>query len=74
MGKYRVVFISRLLLASFALLTFPITRPAWGRDPDERYKDSPLHDCLSIWRAARTFARSLTGTLSRARTEGGRKF
>lgn len=44
MGKYCNVFISRVLRISFAVVMAAITLPAWGRDPDGRYEDSPLHD------------------------------
>jgi hypothetical protein len=44
MGKNWVEFIPRLLLVSFAAILVNITQLAWGRDPDGRYKDSPLRD------------------------------
>jgi hypothetical protein len=43
-GKNWVEFIPRLLLVSFAVILVNITQLAWGRDPDGRYKDSPLRD------------------------------
>jgi len=44
MGKNWVEFIRRLLLVSFAVILVNIAQLAWGRDPDGRYKDSPLRD------------------------------
>jgi hypothetical protein len=43
MGNKRTEFISRLLL-SLSVIMVAMTQTAWGRDPDERYKNSPLHD------------------------------
>jgi hypothetical protein len=43
MGNKRIEFISRLLL-SLSVIMVVMTQTAWGRDLDERYKNSPLHD------------------------------
>ena len=43
MGNKRIEIISRLLL-SLSVTMVAMTQTAWGRDPDERYKNSPLHD------------------------------
>jgi hypothetical protein len=44
MGKHRVKPIAHFFLISVAVLIAAASSPAFGRDPDGRYKDSPLHD------------------------------
>jgi hypothetical protein len=44
MGKYWLDSISRPLLISVSVIMLAMTQSVWGRDPDQRYKDSPLHD------------------------------
>jgi hypothetical protein len=42
-GNKRSGFISRLLL-SLSVIMVAMTQTGRGRDPDERYRNSPLHD------------------------------
>ena len=44
MGKYWLDSISRPLLISVSVIMLAMTQSVWGRDPDQRYKDVPLHD------------------------------
>jgi hypothetical protein len=44
MWNYRFEFFSRALLISISVIMLAMTQSVWGRDLDQRYKDSPLHD------------------------------
>ena len=45
MGKHWLKSISCLLLIIVSVITLAMTQQsAWGRDPDHRYNNSPLHD------------------------------
>jgi hypothetical protein len=44
MRKNWLESISRPLLISVSVIMLAMTQSVWGRDPDQRYKDSSLHD------------------------------
>jgi len=44
MRKHWLESTSRPLLISVSVIMLAMTQSVWGRDPDQRYKDSPLHD------------------------------